>query len=280
MQADEFEPPSDTRNRHLGNRVSQIPDGEPLIARAESTRRTNAQSATPHGSASVIARYQYTLSAVMVTFVIAVVGLYLLTDSRVNDLESRLSAEIAAASTPPAPADNSNQMAAINDINDRLDALQTALDELRAQSDAGKEADAASIKSDIGQSETDPIPMAEAKAADVGVEVAKTKKPEVATSKPITAPAQKVHEVQDKWIINIASFSQQKTAQQMQGKLLSLGQTATTEPFNLKGKVLYRVRITGLADRKTAEEEALRLQKVLNLSGFWVARDPGKSGAQ
>ncbi|MCP8687039.1 SPOR domain-containing protein [Marinobacterium sedimentorum] len=281
MQADEFEPPSETGNDHLGKRVGQTPDREPLIPTTESSRRPNAQRAAPAGSATAVARYQYTLSAVLITFVIAVVGLFLLTDSRVNDLESRLGAKIALASTPPAPADNSNQIAAINGINDRLDALQTALDELRAQSDAGKEPDAASLHADTGVSETGPTPQTESKTEtkvlDAKVEAAQTETPVVATSKQIAAPAQAV---QDKWLINIASFSQQKSAQQMQSKLVSLGQIATTEPVNLKGKKIYRVRITGLPDRKAAESEALRLQKVLQLSGFWVAKDPGSSDAQ
>jgi cell division septation protein DedD len=259
VQADEFEPPSE----------------------AGSGRRTNAHSAAPLVSATAIARYQYTLSAVLVAFVITAVGLFLLTDSRVSDLEARLGAQIALAATPPAPADNSNQIAAINEVNDRLDGLQAALDELRAQSSAGKEPDAASLNADTGVSGTGPTPQTEskteAKALDAELEAAQTEKPAVVASKQIAAPAQAV---QDKWLINIASFSQQKSAQQMQSKLVSLGQIATTESVNLKGKILYRVRITGLPDRKTAEEEALRLQKVLQLSGFWVAKDPGGSDVQ
>ncbi|WP_157890319.1 SPOR domain-containing protein [Marinobacterium aestuarii] len=178
---------------------------------------------------------------------------------------------------PPAPADNSNQIAAINEVNDRLDGLQAALDELRAQLDAGKELEATSINADAAVSGAGPVPQTEAKAVDAKVEVAQPETAVVAASEHIMAPAQAV---QDKWLINIASFSQQTSAQQMQSKLVALGQSATTESVNLKGKTLYRVRITGLPDRKAAEEEALRLQKELQLSGFWVAKDPGKSDAQ
>lgn len=255
MQADEFEPASG----------------------AGSGRRSNAQSATPPVSATAIARYQYTLSAVLIAFVITAVGLFLLTDSRVSDLEARLDARIALLSVPPAPADNSNQIAAINEVNDRLDGLQAALDELRAQLDAGKELEATSINADAAVSGAGPVPQTEAKAVDAKVEVAQPETAVVAASEHIMAPAQAV---QDKWLINIASFSQQTSAQQMQSKLVALGQSATTESVNLKGKTLYRVRITGLPDRKAAEEEALRLQKELQLSGFWVAKDPGKSDAQ
>ncbi len=274
MPADKFGPPSATRNDPLGKRGSQIPDGEPLNPRAQSSHRTSAHSTAPPGYATLIARNPYTLPAVLIAFVIVIVGLFLLTDSRINDLESRLSAEIALAAMSPAPADNGNQLTAIIEINSQLDALQTALDELRAQFVAGKEPGAASINADTGVSETGPIPKAETKAAGVEVEVAKTETAEVAASEQIGAFAPAV---QDSWLINIASFSQQKLAQQMQNKLESLGQSATTEPFNLEGKTLYRVRITGLPDRKTAEAQALRLQKELQLSGFWVARDSGRS---
>nr|WP_158651792.1 SPOR domain-containing protein [Marinobacterium profundum] len=197
----------------------------------------------------------------MIAFVITAVGLFLLTDSRVSDLEARLDAQIALAATPPAPVDNSNQIAAISELNSRIDTLQAALDELQTQSDTGKESDAPAINADSGG----PISKTEANTAAL----AEPEETEVAASEHIMAPAQ------DTWLINIASFSQQKSAQQMQSKLVALGQSATTESVNLKGKILYRVRITGLPDRKAAEAQAQRLQKELQLSGLWVAKDPG-----
>ncbi|UTW11884.1 SPOR domain-containing protein [Marinobacterium rhizophilum] len=250
MQADEFGPAA---NRH----------------RAQDSHGTHAHSAGRPVPATAIARYQYTLSAVLVAFVVTAVGLFLLTDSRISDLEARLGAQIALAATAPAPVDNGNQLAFINEVNDRLDGLQAALDELQTQSGAGREPDAPVINADSGG----PLSKTEAKTAAL----AEPQETDVAATKQITAPVQPV---KDTWLINIASFSQRASAQLLQGKLEALGRNATTEPVNLNGKALYRVRVTGLPDRKAAEEEALRLQKTLQLSGFWVAKDPGGRDAQ
>ncbi len=259
MQDDEFEPLSETRNRHLGKQVNEVPDGEQATPTGENARWQTAERASPRRSATATARSQYTLSAAMVVFVIAVIGLYLVTDSRINDLESRLAARLAAVSAAQVPTDDSSQRAAIDEMNDRLNRLQTALDELRAQSEADKVSDASSASSDTNSSDAAPPPAAEAgagKPAEMG--------------KPVTVSAPVV---QDTWFINIASFSKQNSARELQSKLLSLDRKATIEPVNLQGKAVYRLRITGLPDKKTAEAEALRLQKELNLSGFWIAKD-------
>ncbi len=74
------------------------------------------------------------------------------------------------------------------------------------------------------------------------------------------------------WYINVAVLSSNKASQQLKSKILNLGSEATIQPFRSEGKKLYRIRVYGFADQKSAEREAQRLQTALKLDGLWVTR--------
>ncbi len=77
----------------------------------------------------------------------------------------------------------------------------------------------------------------------------------------------------ENWNINIASFSDTNTANNLYKKVRKIADTAAIKPITVKGKTLHRIRAEGYNSRAGAEKAALALQKKLGLSGLWVSHD-------
>jgi len=75
------------------------------------------------------------------------------------------------------------------------------------------------------------------------------------------------------WLINIASFSDPRAANESYEKVLRIVDKASIKPTTINGKTVYRVRAENYSSRAKAEREALALQTQLGLSGLWVSRD-------
>jgi len=75
------------------------------------------------------------------------------------------------------------------------------------------------------------------------------------------------------WIINIASFSDTKAANETYAKVLNIVDKASIKAIIIKGKTVYRVRAESYSSLAKAEREALALQTQLGLSGLWISPD-------
>lgn len=75
------------------------------------------------------------------------------------------------------------------------------------------------------------------------------------------------------WFINIASFSDPRTANESYEKVLKIVDKASIKPMSINGKTVYRVRAESYSSLAKAEREVLALQAQLGLSGLWVSRD-------
>ena len=77
--------------------------------------------------------------------------------------------------------------------------------------------------------------------------------------------------VSNGWVIQAGSFGQRENADNLVKKLTSSGRSAFIEPIDVKGKVLYRVRIGPIADRAVADKELTTVEKEFQLKGKVLA---------
>jgi len=77
----------------------------------------------------------------------------------------------------------------------------------------------------------------------------------------------------ESWFINIASFSDAKTANSAFEKALEVEAKTSIQPITVNGKTLYRIRANGFTTREKAEQQAQGLQAQLGLTGLWISRD-------
>jgi len=79
--------------------------------------------------------------------------------------------------------------------------------------------------------------------------------------------------VAESWFINIASFSDAKTANSAFEKAHKIEAKTSIQPITVNGKTLYRIRADGFTSREKAEQQAQDLQTQLGLTGLWISRD-------
>ncbi|PCJ35215.1 MAG: hypothetical protein COA75_11330 [Cellvibrionales bacterium] len=77
----------------------------------------------------------------------------------------------------------------------------------------------------------------------------------------------------ESWFINIASFSDAKTANSIFEKAHKIEAKTSIQPITVNGKTLYRIRADGFTSREKAEQQAQDLQTQLGLTGLWISRD-------
>lgn len=75
------------------------------------------------------------------------------------------------------------------------------------------------------------------------------------------------------WFINVASFSNQNTANKLAQKIRTAGFNAAVTPIKINNKTLYRIRASAYHSRDEAERQAQDLQSKLKLTGLWVSKE-------
>ncbi len=96
----------------------------------------------------------------------------------------------------------------------------------------------------------------------------KTKLPavvDVAPTQTATAPAPTGGK---RWVIQVASLSDQSKAEAFKDKLRSQGFSATVEPVTVKGKQVYRLRVGPELDAQRADEMKVKINQLNNVQSI------------
>ncbi|OOZ38527.1 SPOR domain-containing protein [Solemya elarraichensis gill symbiont] len=85
-------------------------------------------------------------------------------------------------------------------------------------------------------------------------------------AEPVKTPLQgKV--VTQGWVIQAGSFGQSSNADKLKNRLTQSGRSAFIEPIEVKGKMLYRVRVGPLEKRAEADRQLAIIEKEFQLKG-------------
>lgn len=115
----------------------------------------------------------------------------------------------------------------------------------------------------------DPAPAAVAAASP-----APNPEPETAASpapNPVPARAQATRTANG-WVVHLASYTRQKTADRYVTELEQSGITAERVEATVNGRTMHRVRVSGFATRSAAKARAGALKQELDLPSIWIAR--------
>jgi len=143
--------------------------------------------------------------------------------------------------------------------DDRQLAMQ--IDELRQENDALKQQ-----LNELALVVGNRTAAAKKKAARKARPVIKPSTP-VKSAKPASA-APKV----EGWVINLTSVSSAESAKQEIERLNKLGIEATSVRSEARGKIWYRIRVTGFATLEEAEAESALLSEKLGIKDIWVGK--------
>jgi cell division protein FtsN len=88
---------------------------------------------------------------------------------------------------------------------------------------------------------------------------------------PEPAPAQ-TNKAAGDWVVNIASYTRQKTATRYVTELQQAGIPAEQYEVTVDGRRIHRVRIAGLASRSAAKTRAGALKQELGLPDIWIGK--------
>jgi cell division septation protein DedD len=88
---------------------------------------------------------------------------------------------------------------------------------------------------------------------------------------PLPAPAQTTRTVGG-WVVNLASYNRQKTADRYVAELQQSGIRAERAEATVNGKTMHRVRVAGFDNYSAAKARAGTLKQELDLPGIWIAK--------
>jgi cell division septation protein DedD len=74
------------------------------------------------------------------------------------------------------------------------------------------------------------------------------------------------------WVVNLASYNGQKTADRYVAELKQSGITAERAEATVNGRTMHRVRVAGFDSYSAAKVRAGTLKQELDLPGIWIAR--------
>ena len=74
------------------------------------------------------------------------------------------------------------------------------------------------------------------------------------------------------WVVNLASYNHEAMARRKLGEFQTKGVTAEIETTMIKGRQMYRIRVTGFESRRAARASIDSLEKTLGLKGVWISR--------
>lgn len=188
----------------------------------------------------------------------------------------------AAIDTPDAPA--AEAMAAAETATSDSDPVDTA-----AASSSVEAAETAILTATITALEA--LPATTAGVADTGESVADdssvatvstTADTRVAVAEqddqePATPPAEAAAAIvpapkTGDWVVNLASYTRERTASRMLAKFRDQGVDAELVEVMINDKPMYRIRVAGFANSREARAQIAALEKQLGLEGVWIAR--------
>lgn len=114
------------------------------------------------------------------------------------------------------------------------------------------------------------VPPVEAEETPAGLATPATGPAPVAPETPAAASAATAQE--ERWIVQLGSFSSQANADSLRAKLVVEGFGAFVLPLKGAGYTSYRVRVKAPGNRAEAERVAARLKQVLGYAGI-ILRD-------
>ncbi len=115
----------------------------------------------------------------------------------------------------------------------------------------------------------EPLPAAVAAASPAPAAVAAGNP----TPDPVPAPAPVLAtRSAGGWVINLASYTRQKTADRYVAKLQQSGITAERVEATVNDRTMHRVRVSGFDTRAAAKARAGALKQELDLPSIWIAR--------
>jgi cell division septation protein DedD len=85
-----------------------------------------------------------------------------------------------------------------------------------------------------------------------------------------TAPA--TREATGRWVVNLASYNRESTAQRMLDEFSDKGVTAELVKVTVNDKPMIRIRTTGYGSLREANDWAALLEERLELNGAWVSK--------
>lgn len=99
--------------------------------------------------------------------------------------------------------------------------------------------------------------------------------PETPTGKP--APAQDASELDNSWVVNLASYNFESMAKRKLDAFRDKGVNAELVHVTVKGKPMIRIRTTGYRTSREARDWVTLLEERLGLEGAWIAKyQPGE----
>ena len=100
-------------------------------------------------------------------------------------------------------------------------------------------------------------------------------KPEVSTPTSDTELALDTDETTGSWFVNIGAYSVPQSAENIAAQLADGGVDAVVQEISTDdGKVLFRVRVTGLSTREDARQVGNDLESRYGINPVWVGRSP------
>ena len=174
----------------------------------------------------------------------------------IRELQSQLATQESPAGIEAAQqrireleAENSGLLDDLDVATQRSSSLGRQLDEVQAELASLRESAVASL----------PAAAPEPSAAS-----ATTPRPSVSTTS--------VGDAGGDWFVNFGSFSERGVAQRWADEINVSSGTLSVQEATVGGRTLYRVRVTDLADRETAQEIAGQLEQEFNLQRLWIGR--------
>jgi len=74
------------------------------------------------------------------------------------------------------------------------------------------------------------------------------------------------------WVINLTSVSSIESANQEVARLQQMGVPAEAVRTEARGKIWYRIRVSGIATKQAAEEQSILLGEQLGIKDIWVGK--------
>ncbi len=179
--------------------------------------------------------------------------------------------------TMAASQDQSSSLAAtsarIAELRTRLDGLADTVAALgNRPPEPLPDADGEAMLNELRESQREALAKLEQQIESLRQAAVSTAKPPAATGTPTPAPVSAQPAARD-WVINLATLSNPDGAKKLLAELREQGIQAEQRVTTVDGKTLYRLRVTGFADRNSAQAHAQELKKTPHLSDAWVTRD-------
>ena len=96
--------------------------------------------------------------------------------------------------------------------------------------------------------------------------------PAAAVQQSKTSPPPAAQDAAGRWVVNLASYNRESTAQRMLDEFSDTGVTAELVKVTVNDKPMIRIRTTGHESYREARDWAALLEERLELNGAWVSK--------